>query len=203
MNSWGYANKIPTSVWRGSMTVPRYWCYIETSKPWFFKIGGFMTVPRYKWHRLGDSKSERLCSVHFLNFSGSWQWPRWLGPTWCWAALSSNLNPSPRWTNSCLFLWFITKHQRLSIILLDTTTSKDFQYPVLFVNTTLTQVDEEEAELFLTPGLTWTSSGNFAQAEVIISFLFVELLLSCGLGKSPRASIWWMLWIFLKIFIKL
>ena len=23
MNSWGYANKIPTSVWRGSMTVPR------------------------------------------------------------------------------------------------------------------------------------------------------------------------------------
>ena len=71
--------------------------------------------------------------------------------------------------------------------------SKDFQYPVLFVNTTLTQVDEEEAELFLTPGLTWTTGGNFAQAEVIISFLFVELLLNCGLGKSPRASIWWML----------
>ena len=23
MNSWGYANKIPTSVWRGSMTLPR------------------------------------------------------------------------------------------------------------------------------------------------------------------------------------
>ena len=46
---------------------------------------------------------------------------------------------------------------------------------MLFVNTTLTQVDEEEAELFLTPGLTWTTGGNFAQAEVIISFLFVEL----------------------------
>ena len=101
------------------------------------------------------------------------------------------------------FSWFITKHQGLSIILLDTTTSKDFHHPVLFVNTILTQVDEEEAELFLTPGLTWTTSGNFAQAEVIISFLFVELLLNCGLGKSPRASIWWMLWIFLKIFIKL
>ena len=42
---------------------------------------------------------------------------------------------------------------------------------MLFVNTTLTQVDEEEAELFLTTGLTWTTSGNFAQAEVIILFL--------------------------------
>ena len=145
-------------------------------------------------------KSERLCSVRF---SGSWQWPKWLGLKWCWATLSSNLNPSPRWKNSCIFLWFISKHQGLWSILLDTTTCKDFQYPVLFVNTTLTQVDEEEAEIFLTPGLTWTTSGNFAQAEVIISFLFVELLLSCGLGKSPRASIWWMLWIFLKIFIKL
>ena len=104
---------------------------------------------------------------------------------------------------SCLFSWFITNHQGLSSILLDTTTCKDFHNPVLFVNTILTQVDEEEAELFLTPGLTWTTSGNFAQAEVIISFLFVELFLSCGLGKSPRASIWWMLWIFLKNFIKL
>ena len=28
MNSWGYANKIPTSVWRGSMTVPRYRCHL-------------------------------------------------------------------------------------------------------------------------------------------------------------------------------
>ena len=145
-------------------------------------------------------KSERLCSV---NVSGSWQWPSWLGLTWCSATLSTNLNPSPKYKKSCLFSWFVTNHQGLSSILLDTTASKDFHNPVLFVNTILTQVDEEEAELFLTPGLTWTTSGNFAQAEVIISFLFVELLLSCGLGKSPRASIWWMLWIFLKIFIKL
>ena len=33
MNSWGYANKIPTSVWRGSMTIPRY--------------DQRMTIPRY------------------------------------------------------------------------------------------------------------------------------------------------------------
>ena len=114
MNSWGYANKIPTSVWRGSMTVPRYWCYIETSKPWFFKIWGFMAMPRYKWHRLGDSKSGRLCSVHFSNFLGSWQWPRWLGLTWCWATLSSNLNPSPRWKKIMSFS--VIHHQTSRII---------------------------------------------------------------------------------------
>ena len=28
------------------------------------------------------------------------------------------------------------------------------------------QVDQEEAELFLTPGMTWTTTGNLAQAEV-------------------------------------
>ena len=61
MNSWGYANKIPTSVWRGSMTVPRYRCHLSRHwKPDFFKILGIMTVPRYKCHPLGDSKSESL-----------------------------------------------------------------------------------------------------------------------------------------------
>merc|ERR550517_1813450 len=30
----------------------------------------------------------------------------------------------------------------------------------------LIQVEHEEAELFLTPGMTWTSTGNLAQAEV-------------------------------------
>jgi len=76
MNSWGYANKIPTSVWRGSMTVPRELIMTE--------VAGTQMV------------------------------------------LSN---------------------------------------PVLELES-ITQVDEEEAELFLTPGLTWTTSGNFAQAEV-------------------------------------
>jgi len=76
MNSWGYANKIPTSVWRGSMTVPRELTMGEVD-------GTYMVLS----------------------------------------------NP-------------VTEFQ------------------------TIIQVEQEEAELFLTPGMTWTTTGNLAQAEV-------------------------------------
>ena len=48
MNSWGYANRIPTSVWRGSMTVPRYRCQL-----------------------LRDSKSESLKDSALLTSQGA------------------------------------------------------------------------------------------------------------------------------------
>jgi len=76
MNSWGYANKIPTSVWRGSMTVPRELTMEEVD-------GTYMVLS----------------------------------------------NPVAEFK-------------------------------------TIVQVDQEEAELFLTPGMTWTTTGNLAQAEV-------------------------------------
>ena len=127
-------------------------------------------------------KSERLCSVHF---SGSSQWPKWLGLTWCWATLSTNLNPSPRWKK---IMSFSVIHQQTSrIIKYYSRYNHDFQYPVLFVNTILTQVDEEEAELFLTPGLTWTTSGNFAQAEVIILFLSFLSLFGIVTQMGPQS----------------
>ena len=36
MNSWGYANKIPTSVWRGSMTIPRSVLFVCHDSYWWW-----------------------------------------------------------------------------------------------------------------------------------------------------------------------
>ena len=81
---------------------------------------------------------------------------------------------------------FFVIHHQPSRIIKYSSRYKDFQYPVLFVNTTLTQVDEEEAELFLTPGLTWTTSGKFAQAEVIILFLSFLSLFGIVTQMGPQ-----------------
>jgi len=76
MNSWAYANKIPTSVWRGSMTVPR------------------------------ELTMEEVDGTHMV-----------------------------------------------------------LSFPVAEFES-LIQVEQDEAEIFLTPGMTWSSTGDLAQAQV-------------------------------------
>ena len=90
MNSWGYANKIPTSVWRGSMTVPRYRCHLlRHLDPDFSK---------YRWapwqsRRAAPRGWQRQCA------DCRWCWGRW---GCCWSSCSScPCSPTPRCSQSC------------------------------------------------------------------------------------------------------